>query len=228
MGELWCGGGGHAYEVAAEPILDVARDRHALGRLGEEPPRQRPPLREAPLGQDPGDLVGIPVLDVIDSVVDASLPAEAPFDGRVLDQVGHLDGQHRVAESGLPVEIVDDATPQLPLALLVTPAQVSAERFAYELVEGQAVAQGLGEGHGAQALIGEVRVTVGQHCPQQFERGHAGDGGDAECRQANALELRLGQPPDQRAHHLRPLRPFGRTPVAIGGGGVGGQREGQR
>src|SRR5581483_7592233 len=70
-----------------------------------------------------------------DAVVDASLGAEAPADRLVVDEVGQVDEQARVARERAVVEVVGDPPPQLLLALGLAHADVGPHGLADHVVK---------------------------------------------------------------------------------------------
>src|SRR2546423_14720353 len=103
--------------------MRYACERLPLRRFGEEPAAEAPPLTELTRLKKLGDLFSVAGPDVVDSVVDAPLPAVAPPDRGVLDQVRHLDRQQRGAPGRLPIEGAHDppAPPPLPPPMPPTP-----------------------------------------------------------------------------------------------------------
>ena len=152
--------------------------------------------------REPADLIRIAGPYVVDPVVGTSLPAEAPLDRGVVDQVGHVDRQQEIAFAGPPVQLVDDSPAQLALPLRVASPEVGTQGFTNQLVEGEPVAQRLGEGQLAQPLVRRVRVAVGKHRAQQIDRRHPSDRRDRERGKAYPPKLGLCQPAYELAEDL--------------------------
>ncbi len=228
VGELRGGGGRHAHHVSAHLIVAVAGDRHALGRLVEEPAGQRPPLIEMTGFEHRRDPIRVTAAQVVDPVVAAALPAESPPDRRILDQVRHVDQDQPVTLASSLVQVVDDPLAELALALLVAAAQVGVQSLADQLVQREPVTQRLGEGQRSQPLVGGVGIAVGQYCPEHLDRGDPRDRGHPQCGQPNLAELALREPADQRPDDLRLGDVKLRLPRAVRHRRLGGERQRQR
>ena len=163
---------GHGHLVATEAVLGVAGHGHPLWCLGEESLRLAEPAAVPPLVEHRPDRSCVAGPQVVDAVVDPSLPAVTPPDRGVLDQVGQIDGEQDPALDRPPVEVVGDGSPEHPLPLGVPAPQVGVHRLAHQLVQRQPVAQRLGKAPGCKPLERLHRVGAGQHVAQEVHGGH--------------------------------------------------------
>src|SRR5437763_6019822 len=136
----------HRDRVAGETVLTIPGDRNPLGSLGEEPVGERPPVTYAAVGEEALRLLGVRGTNDVYPVVARTLPAKAPLDRGVVDQMGQLNRDQWIAALGTVVEMVGDSTPQLALPVRVPLAEVRLQDLAHQLVQGQSVTHGLGEG----------------------------------------------------------------------------------
>ena len=194
--------GGHGDRVAAERVAGVARDRDGLGRVLEERPRQVPPLGVALTAEQQRHLLRVAAARAVDAVAHAPLPAVEGADLRGLDELGQVDGQHRLPAHRARVQAVRDPPAQLALALRLALQQIRAQRPAHEVVERQPAAERLGEATRLEPAHRLRGVGLGQDVAQQLERRHARDAGHAEHVAVAPLDLGLGEPAHERPDHL--------------------------
>ena len=218
---------GHRHLVATEAVLRVAGHGHPLRCLSEESLRLAEPAAVSSLGEHRPDRSRVAGPQVVDAVVDPSLPAVAPPDRRVLDQVGQIDGEQDPALDRPPVEVVRDGSPEHALPLGIPASQVGVHRLAHQLVQRQPVAQRLGEAPGCEPFERLHRVGARKHVAEEVHGGHPRRGRHAERPSVGRVDLGVGQPADQGPDHGRALDGVVGVPSLGLAGGVRAEGEGE-
>ncbi len=144
----------------AQRSVVVARHDEVTGGGRGERARRRPPG-----GRAAGEHVGAAACRAHRGAerrrTGPALGAEAPAHRGVVDQLGQVDGQPRLAGGGAREQVVGDAPAQLAFALGSRRAQKGADRAAHEVVHGQAVADRLADRLAAQPSVGGAPVAAG-------------------------------------------------------------------
>jgi hypothetical protein len=200
-----------------------------LGRLVEERRHADPPRIGAEAAvKRRAHLVGVLVAHRVDAVLDAAVGAEAPAHRGILDQLGEVDQQARLARSRPRVEVVGEPRPQLGLALRAARAQVGPHRAADELVQRDPGAEPLGEREARQPGLARGGVGLRQDRGEQPGVDRARDRRDRGHVVVAGVELGAVEPADQRAHEVRVALDPDRVELGVQPRGVGAEREGER